>query len=150
MKDKGNIDFVARHYRADAFSRKDAWNAMGLGKIRRLRRLKAAAAVAGIVAFTAAAAIFVHYELRYDSAENAGQPPVEESTVQQQFVTVLDFDNASLPEVLECIRTVYGQEVENVPDNAGEYRLTLHYEGNAADLVDTINDILGTEMSIKK
>ena len=150
MKEKDNIEFVARHYRADAFSRKDAWNAMGLGKIRRLRRLKVAAAVAGIVAFTAAAAIFVRYEMRHDNVENAGLPSVEESSVQQQFVTVLDFDNATLPEVLECIRTVYGQEVENVPDNADSYRLTLHYEGNAADLIYTINDILGTEMSIKK
>ncbi|MDE5930714.1 MAG: hypothetical protein K2H03_09565, partial [Muribaculaceae bacterium] len=89
MKDRDNIKFVARHYRADAFSRKDVWNAMGLGKIRRLRRLKVAAAVAGIVAFTAAAAIFVRYEMRHDNAENTGLPSAEESSVQQQFVTVL-------------------------------------------------------------
>lgn len=38
----------------------------------------------------------------------------------------------------------------NIPDNADSFKLTLHYEGNADDLVETINDILGTEIAIKE
>lgn len=34
----------------------------------------------------------------------------------------------------------------NVPQT--EYRLTLSYEGTAADLIQTINDLLGTDLQI--
>ncbi len=37
----------------------------------------------------------------------------------------------------------------NIPENADDYMLSLHYEGNALDLIDTINVILGTSMEIE-
>ena len=44
------------------------------------------------------------------------------------------------------IEKVYGVKLGNVPDD--DIRLSLSYEGTAADLVDTINDLLGTEIEI--
>ena len=54
------------------------------------------------------------------------------------------------PVVVDRIREVYGVEVVNLPDNADNYRLSLHYEGNPMELVETINDILDINMTIKE
>lgn len=67
-----------------------------------------------------------------------------------QAVKIIDFECSSLPDVISEIKEVYGVEVVNLPENAEEYHLSLHYEGNAADLVATINDILGTQMIVKE
>ena len=64
-------------------------------------------------------------------------------------VKVVDFENAPLPVVVERIREVYGVEVDGLPENADDYVLSLHYEGTPVDLVDTINDLLSTEMTVK-
>lgn len=67
-----------------------------------------------------------------------------------QVVRAIDFDNASLTDVIAKINEVYGISVTNLPANADSYRLSLHYEGNVVELVETINDILDTELTIKE
>ena len=67
-----------------------------------------------------------------------------------EVVKVIDFENTALPVVISKIKEVYGVEVINVPENAETYYLSLHYEGNAVDLVLTINEILDTEMRVKE
>ena len=67
-----------------------------------------------------------------------------------ETVRVVDFENAPLPVVVERIREVYGVEVSGLPQDADDYVLSLHYEGTPVDLVDTINDILGTEMTVEE
>ena len=59
------------------------------------------------------------------------------------------FENSPLPVVYERNREVYGVEVDGLPENADDYVLSLHYEGTPVDLVDTINDLLSTEMTVK-
>lgn len=141
------IRFVARHYRKGLFSPDEGWRRLGIVSTgHSLRRLRAAAAVAAIVILSATATVL--YRL-YDRP----QAPVEISTGMDNApvageVKVIDFENVPLPMVIDRICTVYGVEVMNVPADAEEYRLTLNYEGTAADLVMTINDILGTEMHI--
>lgn len=107
-----------------------------------------AAAVAGVVALTAVAAVVWR---QYSTVPHSEQPQIEQVTVPAiEAVKVIDFENAPLPTVVAKIREVYGVEVANVPDNAEDYRLSLHYEGNVVDLVAAINDILGTEMEVRQ
>lgn len=63
-------------------------------------------------------------------------------------VKVIDFENASLAEVVQKVEEVYNVRVENLPENDNEYKLSLHYEGTPTDLIGVINDILGTQMTV--
>lgn len=147
MKEDKNIDFVARHYREDSFVAEKA--------LRRIRpvasgwwtRSRIAAAAVVLLAVSATAAVIIGKSLSVaDSA-----PVTEEQTVPAaEVVRVIDFEEASLPVVIKKIKEVYGVEISGVPEKADEYTLSLHYEGSAIDLVETINTILGTEMKVKQ
>lgn len=70
--------------------------------------------------------------------------------VPESAVRAIDFENTPLPTVISEIREVYGVELTGIPDNAVDYRLSLHYEGSAEDLIATINEILDTKMAVKE
>lgn len=147
MEEK-QIEFVAKHYRHGKFDAGKGWKRLGIAPSGWLRRIRVAAAVAGVVALTAVAAVIYNH---YSIPQSPEQPqPVQVAVPTLEAVKVIDFDNAPLPTVIAEIREVYGVEIANVPANAEAYRLSLHYEGNVADLVDAINDILGTEMEVKQ
>ena len=147
MKHDEEILAVARRYRSGAFSVKEGWQRLGLGSAPwwSTRKIAAAAAIAVIVSATAG--IFIHNSLQEPATTEItpGAP-----TAPRYAVRAIDFEDAPLPLVLETIKETYGVEIVNVPDNADTYKLTLHYEGNADDLVETINDILGTEIDINE
>ena len=63
-------------------------------------------------------------------------------------VKVIDFENAPLPEVVKKIESVYGVKVMGMPESPEHYELSLHYEGTPTDLISTINEILGTQMTV--
>lgn len=144
MDDKG-IGFVARHYREGMFSVKDGWRRLGIGMSMRMRRYRIAAAVSAVVVLSASAAIIYH-EYRGESE------PQHVQTVQtvnpMAEVKVIDFENAPLPEVVEKIESVYGVKVMGMPESPEHYELSLHYEGTPTDLISTINEILGTQMTV--
>lgn len=143
-----DIIFIAKHYRKGKFKVSHGWRRLGIAPAMRWRRIRIAAAVAGVVALTAAAAVVWR---QLSEAPRADRQPVEEvAAPAMQAVKAIDFENAPLPTVVAKIKEVYGVDVANVPENAEEYRLSLHYEGNIADLVDVINDLLGTEMEVKQ
>ncbi len=140
-----NIRFVARHYCKGLFSADAAWRRLGIAPSMSIwRRYRVAAVLAGAIALSAAAAIIYHqYDVRAEiESETLTLSPME-------TVKVVDFENAPLPVVVERIREVYGVEVDGLPENADDYVLSLHYEGTPVDLVDTINDLLSTEMTVK-
>lgn len=146
MKDH-DIDFVARHYRKDAFDIKQGWRRLALTSQGGWRRLKVAATVAVLLAMGATAAIVL---TRTDN-----KPAERETTVEMQpaasiltAVRAIDFDNAPLTDVVTEIYNVYGVEIGNLPENAASLRLSLHYEGNVEDLVASINEILNCELVI--
>ena len=147
MSDDKNIDFVARHYRKGSFSTDKGLKAIGFGAVGRWNRLKVAAAVAVIVVLSASAVLIYN---RYVPSQT--DLTSEESEVVQQSlseaVRIIDFEDTPLPDVVDRIKDVYGVEIENLPVDADRYTLSLRYEGTADDLVETINDILGTEMII--
>ena len=96
---------------------------------------------------TATAGIFVH-----DNYFSTSTPETElsESPSASEIVRVIDFEEAPLTEVVQKIKDVYGVEVTNLPTDPDQYLLSLHYEGSALDLVDTINDILDIEMTVEQ
>ena len=72
--------------------------------------------------------------------------PVEDT---KTIVRIIDFDDAPLSAVIEEINHVYGVEVTDMPADAAETRLTLHYEGDVVGLIETINETTGTELRLK-
>ena len=90
--------------------------------------MRIAAAIASFVVLTGTAAVIYHHVSI--SETNVGIP-------QNQPVNPR-----------EVVRIIV--EVVNLPDNADNYRLSLHYEGNPMELVETINDILDINMTIKE
>jgi hypothetical protein len=68
------------------------------------------------------------------------------ASAQADRVIVIEFTDAPLTDVVARIEAEYGVKVENV--SAETYKLTLRYEGNAADLIDTINELLNTNLTI--
>lgn len=148
MSDEKEISFIAKHYRKGSFSVNKAWGAMDIATPAKWRRLRVAAAIAVVVVLSATAAIiYNHYE------PSISATPLEVSTESQspiEVVRVIDFEETSLPIVVEKIKEVYGVNVVNLPEYADKYSLSLRYEGTAEDLLMTINEILDTEMTIEK
>lgn len=147
-----NIDFVAKHYRKGAFSSEKGLHRIGFGPARRWKPYRIAAAVVTFVALTATASFFIYNEYSSEEVitEKVQTAETTESGVDLKTERVIDFDNAPLTVVVDEIKRVYGVEVTGLPENASEYRLTLRYEGNVVDLLNTINEILDLSLRPKK
>ena len=146
--DEKEIMFVARHYRKGCFSVEKGWRRLGIGITSKWWWLRVAAAVAATIVLSATAAVIYRHYATLAPTESVAANEVQPTEIP--VVKVIDFENTPLTEVVERIRETYGVEVRNVPENADSYRLSLHYEGTAEDLVDTINDILYTEMEVER
>lgn len=110
--------------------------------------MRIAAAVASVIVLSATAAMVWHnHNLTSEPQTKENVQPIQNP---KTIVRVIDFEDTSLPTVISKIKEIYDVDVANVPENAGAYRLSLHYEGNAVDLVSTINEILETQMSVKE
>lgn len=150
MTEDKDIRFIARHYAPGKFNVKKGWTRMGIDTHTAFwRPLRVAAAIAGVVAISATATFIYHTYTAAPDA-NIAAPYSHPSVAPELAVKVIDFENAPLTVVAKRINEVYGVDVMNLPPDAENMKLSLHYEGNALELVDTINEILGTQMSIKK
>lgn len=146
---KEEVTYISKRYHKGKFSVDKGWKRLGIKPSHKWSGLKIAAAVASVAVLSATAAVIYHkYEL--NASPDNQDKEVAKSVEPLKVVKVIDFENAPLPTVISRIKEVYGVEVVDVPDNAAEYHLSLHYEGNAVDLVTTINDILETQMSVKR
>lgn len=103
--------------------------------------------MAVVLFLSATATVIVHRYSVKDTAETEIVAAEQEQS-PTNVVRAIDFDNAPLTTVVEEIKTVYGVDVANLPPDAGSLYLTLHYEGNAVDLVGQINEILDTSLEI--
>ena len=145
MDDNKNIDFVARHYRKGSFDSHAGWKRLGVAPVVWWKRYRTAAAVAATVVLSATAAIIYHEH----RISEASQQEIESVTTDiLTEVKVIDFENASLTDIVGRIEQVYGVKVENLPDDGEEYNLSLHYEGTPTDLIAVINELLGTQMTV--
>lgn len=144
-----DIKFVVRHYRKGAFVIKRGWRSLGIRRKISIYQ-KVAACSAALITLSAAAVIYFHFSSPEQTVPKINQPAPIKGNIRQSLpaqpaeavVSSVFFDNAPLTVVIEEIETVYGVQVSNLPDNADSYMLTLHYEGDAADLVATINELL--------
>lgn len=152
-KDKfeNSVNFVAGHYRRDAFIEGEAWRRLGIGSrgFFGLGRRAAAAVVIGVV-LTASACIltFVVPQIasKPDSVESVA--PVRQTVAAESGdVRRIEFTDARLTDVIAEIERLYGVTVTNIPE--GDYRLTLSYEGNADNLIETINRLLDINLAVE-
>ncbi len=139
------IDFIARRYRKGRFGADAGWNRLGIAPVSHWKRYRVAAAVAATVVLSATAALIYQEYKNVDVPKQTVEAPAVSPLAE---VRVIDFENASLTDVVRKIEEVYGVKVENLPEQGDEYELSLHYEGTPTDLVSVINDILGTQMTV--
>lgn len=150
MQDK-DIDFVVSHFREDALSPESNWRRFRAIVGLRRRRASVAAAVAAIIVVSATAAVFTYKEL--------SAPPIGTETPHELFVDdvappdhtkLMVFEATGLSEVVVRIEEEYGVTIVNVPSNADDYVLTLRYEGTPEELIEAINEILGTHLRVEE
>lgn len=155
LENNREINFIACHYRESLFAVEPA-----LEKIRPRERKwpsirKVAAILIAVVAFGAMAAALIQNFASSPKPETE-TPVKEENTVAPvgtpaaDSVKTIDFENADLAMVVETINSTYNVRVGNLPENAADYHLTLHYEGTATDLIETINEILNINLTLSK
>ncbi len=149
MEENKEIKYIAKHYRKGLFSVEPALRRIRGTKQTWWTRSRIAAACIGATILTASAALFIHNNY-FASTPTEIEQAAPSSIPAAEIVRAIDFEDAPLPVVVAKIKEVYGVDVVNVPTNAKDYYLSLHYEGSALDLIDTINDILDTEMTIQE
>lgn len=142
-----DLRFIARHYRKGMFAVKPALRRIKGTRYAWWTRTRIAAACTIAALFTATAALFV-YNSRFSGVGPAVPETEQQAIPAAEIVRVIDFEKAPLSEVVAKIREVYGVEVYDLPADPDQYELSLHYEGSALDLVETINDILDTDMKV--
>ncbi|MDE6479872.1 MAG: hypothetical protein K2L45_06330 [Muribaculaceae bacterium] len=147
--DNKNINYITKHYKEGLFDVESALLRIKQSAPKWWTRSRIAAACIGAVVLTATAAVFVHKSYFWQPANDTEiiQPT---NIPASEIIRSIDFENAPLPTVVQKIREVYGVEVTDMPADASEYSLSLHYVGSATDLVETINDILDTDMKIQE
>ena len=143
------IDFIARHYKARLFNTDRVLRKIKptIRKVWSWQRIAAASCI--IIVLGATAALLIqnsYYSDQPIEIENTQSPVMPLDSISM----VIDFDDTPLPIVIDQINLVYGIEIGNIPVNAEDYRLSLHYEGNVIDLIDSINEILGINLEIEK
>lgn len=145
-----SLEFVVNHWSKDAFDARRDWRELGLVRLPWWRRHAAAAAIGGVVlAACAALGTWVIVSESENISEVQTRPaatPIEISADPMTESRRIEFTDASLQEVAEAVRKVYGVSLENLPADAG--RVTLSYEGTAPDLVETLNFMLGSSIRI--
>ena len=157
-KQEESLRFVANHYNSRAFDQDAAWRRItghepsaessGHTFPLRRRRFAVAASIAAAVVISASAAFFTWV---LPSAETDNQTSIESTDASRGSLTAvrrIEFTDAPLADVVQAIERVYGVRVGNLPVES--YRLTLSYEGNARDLIATINELLGTNLRIEQ
>ena len=147
--DNKDINYIAKHYKKGLFDVEPALLRIKPSTAKWWTRSRIAAACIATAVLTATAAVFVHNGYFAQPSTDTGitQPT---NTPTSEIVRSIDFENAPLPTVVQRIREVYGVEVTDIPADASEHSLSLHYVGSATDLVETINDILDTDMTIQE
>ena len=141
------IDFIAKYYKNGLFNVETALKKIkpALRKVWTWQRVAAISCVVVVIGATAALLIRnSFYSEKNSEIDNSFRNEIPFESISK----VIDFDDTPLPVVIEQINHVYNVEVTNIPENVDDYYLSLHYEGNVLDLIDIINEILGTDLKI--
>ena len=142
------VEFIAGHYKEGLFAAEPALYRIKGFKKRFLTVPKIAAISSFVIAIGAMAAILITKP--YDHKETGTGIPAIEKVSPVSVSRVIDFDDVPLTAVVEQIRLIYNVDVTDMPQDADELYVTIHYEGTVSDLIETLNEILGTNMRIKE
>lgn len=142
------IKFIAERYKKGRFATDKAWNRLGIRPVSIWKKYRVAAAISAAVVLTASAAII--YKSSTAPSVPSGTEVAAPVVADKDMVRVIDFENTPLTVVVKKINETYNVKVTGLPESPDEYRLSLHYEGTAPDLVETINEILGTELTVSQ
>lgn len=142
--------FIARHFKDGVYRPVYSFYFSDSFRNRRRRVSRWVAASVAAIALTATAVV-VSYQLRTDN--NAIEPAVVSlpggaEVDRSDEIIRLEFKDAPLSEVVDGVEDAYGVTLTNVPED--DLRLTLSYEGTAQDFIETVNELLGTEIRIEK
>lgn len=150
-----DVEFVARHYRKGAFVPRMRFVAPTLSWWREPKRWAAAA----LIAVTLAAGAMICYRVLTAEKpapapkpilieEPASEPVVEEPAEEKPAPAVerIEFTDTPVSTVARKVEEVYGVRLGNLP--ADDPSITISYEGTAADFVDTLNELLGSNITI--
>ncbi len=144
-----SLQFVVSHYRHDAFNASRDWRALGLDRRPWLLRHAAAVAMWG-VALAACAAVAVWMLSPAPAPAPAAPVPAEKAIpaapASHNESRRIEFTDASFSEVAQAVEKVYGVRLADLPDSSE--RISLCYEGSAADLVETLNSLFGCHLRI--
>lgn len=142
-----DIQFVTRYYRDDTLLPARGWRLFRASHgISFFRRNIAAAAVILIV--LSASASFYFYTR--NNAPSTEQPAVSVPSTTISLAETsqkIEFRNADLKKVVEEIERIYEVKITGVPER--EIKVTISYEGTAAEVIETLNELFDTELSIK-
>lgn len=145
-----SLDFVSRYYEEDSLMPRQGWYRFRLThSMPKWRRNVAAACIGAVVLVASASVYYVMTSSTSEREEPGVVTTVVETTEQNPYKVVkIQFTDAALKDVVKEIEKAYGVKITNVP--AEETRLTISYEGNAYDVVETINDLLGINLKIEE
>lgn len=150
MQDK-DIHYIISKFREDAFSTDSNWRRFKVMVGLRRRRIGVAAAVAAVIVFSAVAAVFTY---RYSSSPVIGEETTQVVSVDEipanDESKMMVFESSKLTDVVCKIEEVYGVKIGNIPSNSDDYVLTLRYEGTPIELIEAINEILGTNLTMEE
>lgn len=146
-----SIDFVGRHYRKEAFPEREVWRRLRVRPLAWWRRGRNIAAITVGVTLTAAASVMIYNHTQ----ENQSQPVPTEQTAAPASVSAtsllevrrIEFSDAPLPSVVAEIERVYGVKVTGGENDS--IRVSLSYEGNVTELLETINSLFGTQLAVE-
>ena len=143
------IGFIARYYKEGLFNAEKALKKIGLkaGWVWTWPRIAAASCIIVVLGATAGLLIRNSY---YSDTEIKMEAPVGTHSPIESVTMAIDFDDTPLPVVIEQINLTYHVEIGNIPANAEDYRLSLHYEGNVIELIESINEILGINLEVER
>lgn len=150
MHDK-DIDFIVGKFKEGTFSTDSNWRRFKAMVGLRRRRIGVAAAVAAVIVVSATAAVFTY---RYGSSPVIGEETTHLESIDEiptyDEPKMMVFESSKLSEVIESIEKEYGVKIGNIPSNSDDYVLTLRYEGTPVELIEAINEILGTHLTVEE
>ncbi len=150
-KFKESLAFVIKYYRRNAFQPDEKMFKIVPSRLHRWRRIAVAASVVFGVLLASA---FLYVNLNRITPSESLQEEIQEPVLSPEIPEVkvvkrIEFKNATLQQVALAINETYGVEVIGY-NQYNDVRITLSYEGTAEDLVGTINDLLGIELTISE
>lgn len=143
-KFKKSLSFVVSHYRQGAFVPRRVF----VTPRPWWRRTAVAASVAvGVLVASALVYTYVNTGSPAPAAVEVNSTVPEPATAES--VIRLDFADMPLYEVVDNIERAYNVKIAGLSEADAQRRLTLSYEGDAAELVGVINELLGTNLTVE-